>query len=266
MENVFFLRVEIIIFIISLSYVIYYLNQKIVTIFKNIKNIIFPDKKINQERINKIKKLEEEKEKKEKIKEEVKIKLNINDSKKIAEIIKRVKLNRAKWYFDTAKWLIIEWLSIDKLNKELNIELASIYEEEKNYKKAEYIYFDLLNAFSNNFEILKKLGYNLATQQRYEESIDIYLKAHNKNKWDIEVIDFLANLTYETKFYKKALKYIKLFLKEFPRNTEKLKMRWFCYETLWETQNAIDTYKKVLELQPYNSQVIEKIQFLEWQL
>jgi hypothetical protein len=35
--------------------------------------------------------------------------------------------------------------------------LASLYEEEKEYKKAEYIYNDLLTAFQDNFEILKKL-------------------------------------------------------------------------------------------------------------
>jgi hypothetical protein len=40
-------------------------------------------------------------------------------------------------------------------------------------------------------------------------------------------------------------------------------MKAFCQETLWEAQNAISTYKKVLELQPYNTQVQEKIDFLE---
>ena len=43
-------------------------------------------------------------------------------------------------------------------------------------------------------------------------------------------------------------------------------MKWFCHETLWEIENAIKTYKKVLELQPYNSQVQDKVLFLEWQL
>lgn len=266
MDNTFFLRIEIVIFIISLWYVLYYLNEKILIIFKNIKNIISPDKKPIQNKINKLKKIEEEKTKKQKEKVKKESKITAKDSKKISEILKRVKLNKSKWYYDTAKSLIIEWLSIDKINKDLNLELASIYEEEKEYVKAEYIYIDLLNAYTNNFEILKKLGYNLAIQKKYEESIDIYLKAHSKNSWDIEVIDFLSNLTYEIKFYKKSLKFIKLFLKQHPRNTEKLKMKWFCLETLGETKDAISTYKKVLDLQPYNSQVIEKIEFLESQI
>jgi hypothetical protein len=37
---------------------------------------------------------------------------------------------------------------------------------------------------------------------------------------------------YELKYYKKAIKFIKLFLKENPRNTEKLKMKAYCHEVL----------------------------------
>jgi hypothetical protein len=61
MENSFFLRIEILIFILSLSYITYYLYEKIVIIFNNIKKIIRPDKKALQNKIEKIKKLEEEK-------------------------------------------------------------------------------------------------------------------------------------------------------------------------------------------------------------
>jgi len=40
-------------------------------------------------------------------------------------------------------------------------------------------------------------------------------------------------------------------------------MKAFCYEALGQTEDAINSYKKVLELQPYNSQVQDKIKFLE---
>ena len=263
MENSFLFRIEIIIFFSSFFYIIYYLYEKIIIIWKNIKNIIAPDKKHIEKKIEKIKNIknkQDTKEEKNKIK-----KLTAKDSKKIAEIIKRTKLNKSKWYLDTAKSLIIEGLAIDKLNKDLNLHLASIYEEEGDYKKAEYIYIDLLDAYKDNFEVLKKIAYNLAIQQRYEDSIEYYLKAYHKNKADLEVVEHLADLTYQVKFYKKALKFINQVLKQNPRNSEKLKMKAFCYETLWEIENAINTYKKVLEIQPYNSQVQEKLDYLESQ-
>ena len=64
-----------------------------------------------------------------------------------------IKINSLKWYIDTAKNLIVEWLSIDKYNRELNLELASIYEKEHNYINAEYIYkdFDSLLEETNKF-------------------------------------------------------------------------------------------------------------------
>jgi hypothetical protein len=61
MENTFFIRIEILIFILSLSYISYYLYEKVVIIFNNIKNIIKPDKKILQDKIKKMKKIEGEK-------------------------------------------------------------------------------------------------------------------------------------------------------------------------------------------------------------
>ncbi len=265
MENSFFLRLEIIIFFLSLVYIIYYLYEKIFLIFSSIKHIISPKSDNLKNKIDEIKKIEQEKKLKQDVKKNKSRKelISLQDSKKIWEIVKRAKLNKTKWYYSAAKSLIIEWLSIDKLNKDLNLELASIYEEEKEYKKAEYIYNDLLNAFSDNFEILKKLWYNLAVQNRYKESIDVYVRWYAKNSWDVEIMEFLADLNYEIKDYKKSLKYTKIFLKQYPRNTEKLKMRWFCHETLWEIENAISTYKKVMELQPYNSKVSEKIKYLE---
>ncbi len=67
-----------------------------------------------------------------------------NNKHKVISILKRVKINISKWYIDTAKNLIVEWLSLDKYNRELNLELAIIYEKEHNYINAEYIYKDLL--------------------------------------------------------------------------------------------------------------------------
>ncbi len=270
MDNTFFLKIEIIIFFLSLWYIWYYLYEKIYLIFRSIKNLISPSNKNLKEKIEQIKNKEEKKknlkkddESKKKSNDEEKNTTNLEDSKKIQEIIKRAKVNKTKWYYNSSKSLIIEWLAIDKLNKDLNLELASIYEEEKEYKKAEYIYNDLLSAFKNNFEILKKLWYNLAIQGRYEESIYIYTKWYEKRSWDIEIMEYLSDLNYEIKDYKKSLFYTKLFLKQFPRNTEKLKMKWFCHENLWEVKEALSTYKKIIELQPYNSQVSEKIKYLE---
>jgi hypothetical protein len=49
-------------------------------------------------------------------------------------------------------------------------------------------------------------------QNKLKESLNIYEQIHNKKMADDEVIDLLSELTYNMKNYKKALKYINLFL------------------------------------------------------
>jgi len=261
MEN-YIIKLEIITFFLSLSYIIYYILDKVYITYSNLKKVIKPDRKNLEEKAKKIKELN--KNKKQEIKKKVQKKLSPEQAKKIKEIIKRVQINSAKWYYDTAKSLIVEWLTIDKYNKDLNLELAKIYETNKDYKKAEFIYRDLLETQEDTFIILKKLWYNLALQKKFEESLKIFLEAYEKRKNDIETIETIADLMYELKYYKKALKFIKLFLKEHPRNTEKLKMKAYCYEVTWKITEALDTYNRILELQPYNSQIIEKVKHLEW--
>lgn len=265
MENILFFKIEIFTFLISLAYIWYYILEKFFIIYINIKNIVRPNKKILNEKAKKIKKIIKNKESI-KTKKQVKNKNRItpDQAQEIAEILKRVKLNISKWFIDNARTQIIEWLTIDKYNKELNFELALLYENDWEYKKSEYIYLDLLKVYEDTFEILKKLWFNLAMQKRFEDSMSIYLEADKKKKNDIEIIEILADLTYELKYFKKSIKYLKLFLKQNPRNTEKLKMRWYSYEVLWKIEDALISYNRVLELQPYNSQVLEKVKHLKW--
>jgi len=264
MENIVLLKLEIATFLLSFLYFSLYLLEKLSIIYNNIKNIIKPDKKLLIEKKNQL--IELIKQKDDKIKNKIisKDKINSLQSQKISEILKKSRLNILKWDLDNARILLIEWLTIDKYNKDLNLELANIYEEQNQYKKAEYIYFNLLKIYENTFDILKRLWYNLAMQKRFEESMKVYIEADKKNRNDNEIIEILADLTYELKYYKKSLKYLKIFLKQNPRNTEKLKMKWYCYEVIWKVDEALYAYKKVIELQPYNNQVLEKIKHLEW--
>jgi hypothetical protein len=103
MENSFFLRVEILVFFLSLFYIVYYLYEKIIVVFKNIKNVISPSNIGLRDKINKIKKVEEDK-----VKNSPKVikskksnssnnsRITCKESKKISEIIKKVKLNKTK--------------------------------------------------------------------------------------------------------------------------------------------------------------------------
>jgi len=280
MENIFLLKIEIFIFVISLWYIFYYIWEKIYISYFKFKKIVSPKRDNNIKKDRKNKKIElsknenklDEKNKKfnKKIntkwkskKSLIKCLLSEEDKNNIAEILKKVKLNSQKWYFDKARSLIIEWLTIDKFNKDLNLELASIYEVEKNYKNAELIYHDLSNHHENDSDIRKKLWFNLAMQNKLEKSLIVYEETFKKRRNDIDVIEMLTDITYDLKDFTRCLKYVNLYLKEKPRSVEKLFMKWICLEKAKKASDAIDIYKKILDLQPYNTDARDKLRKLQ---
>ena len=106
---------------------------------------------------------------------------------------------------------------------------------------------------SDDFEVSKKLAFILAMQQDFSWSIEIYESIHKNHPSDNEVIEMLADLSYNLAPDKRALKYISLYLKEKPRNVEKMFMKCECLEWEKKPEEAKKVYMKILELQPYNT-------------
>lgn len=261
MENTLFLKIEIFTVIVTLFYILYFLWEKVFLFLLKIKNKYFhkrilPEKKF----INEIDLKNKNKDKKDNtvIKE-----ISKQDKEKIQEILKRVQINSSKWYIDTAKNLIVEWLTIDKFNKLLNIELADIYIKEKKYLNAEYIYKDLLEVLKWDIELSKKLWFVYALQNKLDESFEIYEKVHEKKKSDDEVIDFLSDLSFNIWNFEKWLMYSNLFLLSTPRNVDKMFIKAISLENLNRPAEAVLVYKRILELQPYNTQAKESLNLLE---
>ncbi|MCP4523929.1 MAG: hypothetical protein GY828_06970 [Candidatus Gracilibacteria bacterium] len=255
MENTIFIKIEIITFLIAFSYFLYYILEKGYVMYFNVKKIITPVPPAKKS--EKGKKIKVTKNKKSIQKNDRKI--SSSDKEKLAGIIKRAKTNLSKGYFDSARGLIIEGLAIDKYNKDLNLHLANIYEKEQKYKNAEFIYVDLLDVLGRDAGIMKKLGFIYALQHELEKSLVIYEKVHKKKKDDIEVLNMLSDLTFELHMYEKALKYVKVLLKDKPRNVDRLLMQAVCFENLEHFEQAFEVYKKIVELQPYNTLARNKL-------
>lgn len=256
-----FLKIEIIIFLISFSYVVYYILDKLKNTYFKVQEIIQPKREIKEK--NKAKIVATSNTWKRSWTQKSRKALTWEERIKLNDLLKRIKLNTAKWYLDTSKALIIEWLTIDKFNKELNLELADIYEQEKNYKNAEFIYKDLLSNLWKKFFILEKLAKVLLLQWQIKESIKYYKRALKRKPNEINTIEALSDLTFDLKDYTNCLVYTKVYLKDNPRSSDKLAMKWFCLEKLWNKEEAIIEYKKALEMKPYNNEIIERIKKLK---
>lgn len=256
-----FIKVEIIIFLLSTVYVFFFVLEKLIFTLNKFRNIVKPER-LNEEQTV-VKRITDNTIVKTQKKENLRAKLTLKEKEKLKDLLKRIEVNSSKWYYDTSKNLIIEWLTIDKFNKELNLELAKIYEIEKNYKKAEYIYHDMISHLWNKFILLKALASVYFKQGDIGNSIKYYKKAYSKKTTDFEVIEALSDIFLETKKYKECLKYTLMLLKDKPRSADKLAIKWYCIEKIWKKEDAIIEYKKVLELQPYNNEIIERIQKLQ---
>ncbi len=264
MENLLLLRIELLIFISSLSYSIYFWFSYFYSVFKKVKNIVSTPKDSKKEKKVQVVSINKESSKATLQKKESEAKSLTEEEKiKISEILKRIRINIEKWYLDSAKVLIIEWLTIDKYSKELNMELGSIYEQEKNFKNAELIYKDISMIIQDNTAILAKLWYVLSMQWNLKESVIIYEQVHQRKQSDNDVIETLAHLTFEIQDFEKSLKFIILVLKEKPKNVDMMRKKAFALERVWKLKDSIKVYEEILYIRPYDVNAIDNVKRLE---
>ena len=264
MENSILLQIEIAVLLLITLYLIYYVIHFSLKSSRKLRSFFGVSKNKNvdvskQFRVNVSKSDESSVQEHSKNKQ----KLNSGEKLKISELMKKIKINIAKREFDIAKNLIIEWLTIDKFNTELNLELANIYIEEDEYIKAEYIYKDLILVHSEDVVILKKLWYVLSIQEKYALAIEMYKKAHRLDKDDGDICNMLTQLTYYVGDHLGAIKYWKKYLKIKPKNVETMQILASAYEKTQNADKALEVYQSIVELKPYDEEILAHIHRLE---
>ncbi len=268
MENLFFLRTEIIILLISSVYAIYYILENLHLFFKKAWRVLKKNPKKNIQSKKPVHQASLIEQAQIPLAPDVNTRwesqhLSPEKKMKITDILRKEAIHYQRWEYTKAKNLIIEWLALDKYNRQLNLELCNIYNKEWDFKKSEYIYRELIEHQSEDFDLLKKLWFVLALQKKYKDSIRVYRDAYDKKPNDPGVVDILSDLTFEVEDYKWAILYTKQFLKEKPRDVEKLLLLSYAYENNWELNNALTYYNRVLEMQPYNSEALERVKIIE---
>ncbi|EKE28300.1 MAG: hypothetical protein ACD_3C00082G0012 [uncultured bacterium (gcode 4)] len=192
--------------------------------------------------------------------------LSKDQKDEISEITKLAKNKIWRWEYSDAKAKIIEGLSIDKFNKNLNLLLASLYEIDKDYKKAEFIYKDLIVLNDHDAEIYLKLWFILSIQSKYEVAFEIYKKLHSIDKNNIEAIEMLSNLAHHLGNFEDSRLYSKLFLKKNPRSIDILYLQSLNLINLEERKDALETLLKIKHIEPYNVKVNELIEKLKLEI
>ncbi len=181
---------------------------------------------------------------------------------KLVEITNNTRTLVARGQLVEARALIIEWLSLSKEHRELNIILAELYERDHAFEKAEYIYKDLAHIYTDDAEILLHLANSLAMQRKYRVSYELYKKVLSL-QWDSEeVLYTLAHLASELTEVDEAYEYSRNYIRQYPKNPEILWLYSQSQITRGNRRDAIETLIKLKNLTPYNQEIIDLIQKL----
>lgn len=180
-------------------------------------------------------------------------------TEKLYTIVNEVKTLIARGNTIEARWLIIEWLSINKNHRELNLILGSLYEWDRHFQKAEYVYKDLAIIYPEDGEILERLGNILIIQKRYDIAFEIYKKIVDIS-WESEwTLYIMTHLVHELGHQEELYAYARRYQKNWPNNPEILGLLAESEIALWERASAIQTLIKLKNLTPYNNEIMQTI-------
>ena len=185
-----------------------------------------------------------------------------NNSEFLFALTNQVRTHVARGQTLEARGLIVQWLALEKNHRDLNLILAELYEGDRQFEKAEFIYKDLAEDFPNDGEILEKLANVLIIQKRYDIAREIYKKIvvlTGESEWSLYILTHLASELGNTE---EKYEYAKKYQKNWPNNPEILSLLAQAEIALGKRLDAIETLKRLKNLTPYNHEIMETIQKL----
>ena len=189
-------------------------------------------------------------------------KLDTSNVEKIANIISSVRTLIARGMIIEAKAMIIEGLSLEKDHRDLNFLLGTIYEQEWQYDKAEYVYKDMAELHPNDLEILEKLANVLIVEKKYHIASEIYKKIHSSTGNTETTLYMLTHISNTLEDHQNTLQYAKQYVLQWPKNPEIISLLANVQVALGHRRDAIETYKHLKNLTPYSSEISEILQKL----
>ncbi len=181
---------------------------------------------------------------------------------KLVTITNTVRTLVARGHIVEARGLIIEWLSLSKMHRELNLILWELYERDHAFEKAEFIYKDLAHTYDDDIEILMHLAASLAMQRKYRLSYEFYKKIIRLNGESEELLYTLAHLASELGETDEMYGYARSYDNQYPKNPEILWLLSQSLITRGSRREAIEILIKLKNLTPYNKEIMDLIQKL----
>lgn len=177
---------------------------------------------------------------------------------KLFEITSQVRTYIARGMITEARAAIIQGLALKKNHRELNMILAELYENDKEFDKAELIYKDLAEIHTEDTEVLKHLANILIIKKRYPVAHALYKKILALGSDDENSLYMLSYISAELADFSDVYQYSKQYIKQWPNNKEILSLLSESQIVLGKRKEAISTLIKLKNLSPYDASEIEQ--------
>lgn len=119
---------------------------------------------------------------------------HIHDEENTTYLLKIAYCNFQMGRYPDANLFYQKVLSIDSLNTNALSSLGSIYERMNNYREAESQYLQLISIDSTNSYYFKRMGYAAMRLNKPLQGIAFFIRAHELNEGDVEIIDQLSDI------------------------------------------------------------------------
>lgn len=183
----------------------------------------------------------------------------------VRTILKKIDHAMRQKDFPLVERLYIQALTVKPDAYDIQASLAKLYLQTGREHKAEALYREVVE-YCQDPTYLANLGLTYYQLQKFDLAADAYAHALAKDTQSPERELDLARALFACGEYEKAVTHLEKASIRLWRDTELLSMLAEAYEQLQKRDLALDSYKKINRVQPYNQDVKEKIALLQTQV
>lgn len=155
---------------------------------------------------------------------------------------------------ENAEKYLLQALSIDEGNKDVNKKLAMLYLKQEKYPKAELIYLKLIESGTKDAAVYSNLGLTLYQEGRHDVAIKAYQKAIELDPKRAARYANIGQIYYEVKDIHNAIVYFEQALEMEKKNPDYMFILAKLYEEKNVKEKAKYFYHRILDQDPYNEE------------
>lgn len=159
---------------------------------------------------------------------------------------------------EEAERLYIQVLTLQPDAHQVRAQLAKLYLTSGREAKAEAMYREVVQ-YADDVSYHANLGLAFYRQGKYEEAIEAYQHALERDPKSPERVAALGRASMAAQRFEEAAQYLERATVSLARDTELLRLLAECYLQLNDKVSAEATYRRINKVEPYDQEIKEKM-------